>query len=68
VTQEQNQLRPRIKTAAANNQSVQQQNENQSAQPVAEKKSFDAQKNWTEPRAGASNRKPAAATELEPEL
>jgi hypothetical protein len=47
---------------------VQQQNENQSAQPFAEKKSFDAQKNWTEPRAGASNRKPAAATELEPEL
>jgi hypothetical protein len=31
---------------------VQQQNENQSAQlpaePVAEKKSFDAQENWTE--------------------
>jgi hypothetical protein len=47
---------------------VQQQNENQSAQPAAEKKSFDAQENWTERRAGASNRKPTAATELELEL
>jgi hypothetical protein len=51
---------------------VQQQNENQSAQlavePATEKKSFDAQENWTERRAGVSNKKPAAATELKPEL
>jgi hypothetical protein len=51
---------------------VQQQNEIQSAQlaaePPAGKKSFDAQENWTKRRAGTSNRKPAAATELEPEL
>jgi hypothetical protein len=43
MTQEQNSIRPRFKTAAANNQSVQQQNEIQRAQPAVEKKSFDAQ-------------------------